>query len=39
MKIYNTLTKRVEDFKPNVEGKVAMYGRTVMSSVCNPRAS
>ncbi|MBO4347561.1 MAG: cysteine--tRNA ligase [Lachnospiraceae bacterium] len=25
MKIYNTLTKRVEDFKPNVEGKVAMY--------------
>ena len=25
MKIYNTLTKRVEDFKPNEEGKVAMY--------------
>ena len=25
MKIYNTLTKRVEEFKPNVEGKVAMY--------------
>ncbi len=25
MKIYNTLTKRVEDFKPNVEGNVAMY--------------
>lgn len=25
MKIYNSLTKRVEDFKPNVEGKVAMY--------------
>ena len=25
MKIYNTLTKRIEDFKPNVEGKVSMY--------------
>ena len=25
MKIYNTLTKRVEEFVPNVEGKVAMY--------------
>jgi len=25
MKIYNTLTKRVEDFKTNEEGKVAMY--------------
>ncbi|MBR5897279.1 MAG: cysteine--tRNA ligase, partial [Lachnospiraceae bacterium] len=25
MRIYNTLTKKVEDFKPNVEGKVAMY--------------
>ena len=25
MRIYNTLTKRVEEFKPNVEGKVAMY--------------
>ncbi|MBO7375264.1 MAG: cysteine--tRNA ligase [Lachnospiraceae bacterium] len=25
MKIYNTLTKRIEEFKPNVEGKVAMY--------------
>ena len=25
MKIYNSLTKRVEDFKPNEEGKVAMY--------------
>ena len=25
MKIYNTLTKKVEEFVPNVEGKVAMY--------------
>ena len=25
MRIYNTLTKRVEEFVPNVEGKVAMY--------------
>ena len=25
MKIYNTLTKRIEEFKPNVEGKVSMY--------------
>ena len=25
MKIYNTLTKSVEEFVPNVEGKVAMY--------------
>ena len=25
MKIYNTLSKRIEEFKPNVEGKVAMY--------------
>lgn len=25
MKIYNSLTKRVEEFKPNEEGKVAMY--------------
>ena len=25
MKIYNTLTRTVEDFKPNEEGKVAMY--------------
>ena len=25
MKIYNTLTRQVEDFIPNVEGKVAMY--------------
>ena len=25
MNIYNSLTKRVETFKPNVEGKVAMY--------------
>jgi len=25
MKIYNTLTKTVEDFKPHVEGKVSMY--------------
>ena len=25
MKIYNSLTKRVEEFKPNTEGKVAMY--------------
>ena len=25
MKIYNSLSKRVEEFKPNVEGKVAMY--------------
>jgi len=25
MKIYNSLSQRVEDFKPNVEGKVAMY--------------
>ncbi|MCR4989921.1 MAG: cysteine--tRNA ligase [Lachnospiraceae bacterium] len=25
MKIYNTLTKRVEEFVPNVEGKVGMY--------------
>lgn len=25
MKLYNSLTKRVDDFKPNVEGKVAMY--------------
>ena len=25
MKIYNTLTKRVEEFRPNVEGKVSMY--------------
>ena len=25
MRIYNTLTKRVEEFKPTVEGKVAMY--------------
>ena len=25
MKIYNTLTKRIEDFKTNEEGKVAMY--------------
>ena len=25
MKIYNTLTKKVEEFVPNVEGKVGMY--------------
>jgi len=25
MKIYNSLTKRIEEFKPNVEGKVSMY--------------
>ena len=25
MRLYNTLTKNVQDFKPNVEGKVAMY--------------
>ena len=25
MKIYNSLSKRIEDFKPNVEGKVSMY--------------
>ena len=25
MKIYNTLTKKVEEFKPNVPGKVSMY--------------
>ena len=25
MKIYNSLTKKVEEFKPNVEGKVNMY--------------
>ena len=25
MKIYNSLTKRVEEFKPNEEGKVGMY--------------
>ena len=25
MKIYNTLTKKVEEFVPNVEGKVSMY--------------
>lgn len=25
MKIYNSLTKRVEEFVPNVEGKVSMY--------------
>ena len=25
MKIYNSLTKKVEDFVPNTEGKVAMY--------------
>ncbi|MBO4309690.1 MAG: cysteine--tRNA ligase [Lachnospiraceae bacterium] len=25
MKIYNSLTKRIEEFKPNEEGKVAMY--------------
>ena len=25
MKIYNSLTKRVEEFKPNEEGKVSMY--------------
>ena len=25
MKIYNTLTRRVEEFKPNTPGKVAMY--------------
>ena len=25
MKIYNTLTKKVEEFKPNVPGKVGMY--------------
>ncbi|MCR4754973.1 MAG: cysteine--tRNA ligase [Lachnospiraceae bacterium] len=25
MKLYNSLTKRVEDFKPNEEGKVSMY--------------
>ncbi len=25
MRIYNSLTKRVEEFKPNEEGKVAMY--------------
>ena len=25
MKIYNSLTKRIEDFKPNVPGKVSMY--------------
>ena len=25
MKLYNTLTRNVEDFKPNEEGKVAMY--------------
>ena len=24
-RLYNTLTRKVEDFKPNVEGKVAMY--------------
>ncbi|MCR5302481.1 MAG: cysteine--tRNA ligase [Lachnospiraceae bacterium] len=25
MKFYNSLTKRVEEFKPNIEGKVSMY--------------
>ena len=25
MKLYNTLTRKVEDFVPNVEGKVKMY--------------
>ena len=25
IKLYNTLTKRVDDFKPNVEGKVSLY--------------
>ena len=25
MKLYNSLTQRVEDFKPNVPGKVSMY--------------
>ena len=25
MNIYNSLSKRIEEFKPNVEGKVAMY--------------
>ena len=25
IRFYNTLTKRVEDFKPNVEGKVSLY--------------
>ena len=25
MRIYNTLTKKIEEFVPNVEGKVAMY--------------
>lgn len=25
MKLYNSLTKKVEDFKPNVEGRVSMY--------------
>ncbi len=25
MKLYNSLTKRIDDFKPNVEGKVSMY--------------
>ncbi len=25
MRIYNTLTRNIEEFKPNVEGKVAMY--------------
>ena len=25
MKVYNTLTRRVEEFVPNVEGKVSMY--------------
>ena len=25
MKLYNTLTRTVEEFVPNVEGKVAMY--------------
>ncbi len=25
MRLYNSLTKRIEEFKPNVEGKVSMY--------------
>ena len=25
MKLFNTLTRNVEEFKPNVEGKVNMY--------------
>ena len=25
MRLYNSLTKKVEDFVPNVEGKVGMY--------------